>query len=171
MVNEMNNKINKAVFPVAGFGTRFLPVTKTMPKELLPIINKPLIQYAVEDALAAGCKKLIFVTGQNKEAIEDYFSRNIDLEKALSEIGKNKEAQTIKDIIPEHIEVIFIRQTKQLGLGHAVLCAKPAVQNEPFLVLLADDFLISEGTCVTKNLINSFQKTGKQLHFFHLSDE
>jgi len=157
----MNNKISKAVFPVAGFGTRFLPVTKTMPKELLPIINKPLIQYAVEDALAAGCKKLIFITGQNKGAIEDYFTRNIDLEKALCAIGKNKEAQLIKNVIPENVEFIFIRQTKQLGLGHAVLCAQPAVQNEPFLVLLADDFLISEGTHVTKNLINSFQKTGK----------
>ena len=153
--------IRKAVFPVAGFGTRFLPATKAMPKELLPIINKPLIQYAVEDAIGAGCKTLVFVTGRNKRAIEDHFDRNIELELALEASGRKEEAQMVRHIIPKDVECIFVRQPEQLGLGHAVLCAERAVGNEPFVVLLADDFLISTGASVTSDLINSFNKTGK----------
>jgi len=157
----MKTFIRKAVFPVAGFGTRFLPATKAMPKELLPIINKPLIQYAVEDAIGAGCKTLVFVTGRNKRAIEDHFDRNIELELALEASGRKEEAQMIRHIIPKDVECIFVRQPEQLGLGHAVLCAERAVGNEPFVVLLADDFLISTGASVTSDLINSFNKTGK----------
>ncbi len=157
----MKELISKAVFPVAGFGTRFLPATKVMPKELLPIINKPLIQYAVEEAIEAGCNTLIFVTGRNKRAIEDHFDRNLELETVLALAGKNKEAQMIKDIVPDGVECIFVRQPEQLGLGHAVLCAERAVGNEPFVVLLADDFLISEGPSATKNLLKAFSKTGK----------
>ncbi len=157
----MKQLIRKAVFPVAGFGTRFLPATKAMPKELLPIINKPLIQYAVEEAIEAGCNTLIFVTGRNKRAIEDHFDRNIELEIALNLAGKQKEAQMIKDIVPKGVECIFVRQPEQLGLGHAVLCAERAVGNEPFVVLLADDFLISEGPRATEVLVKAFYKTGK----------
>jgi len=157
----MKTFIRKAVFPVAGFGTRFLPATKAMPKELLPIINKPLIQYAVEDAIGAGCKTLVFVTGRNKRAIEDHFDRNIELELALEASGRKEEAQMVRHIIPKDVECIFVRQPEQLGLGHAVLCAERAVGNEPFVVLLADDFLISTGASVTSDLINSFNKTGK----------
>jgi UTP--glucose-1-phosphate uridylyltransferase len=157
----MKTFIRKAVFPVAGFGTRFLPATKAMPKELLPIINKPLIQYAVEDAIGAGCKTLVFVTGRNKRAIEDHFDRNIELELTLEASGRKEEAQMVRHIVPKDVECIFVRQPEQLGLGHAVLCAERAVGNEPFVVLLADDFLISTGASVTSDLINSFNKTGK----------
>jgi len=157
----MNEPIRKAVFPVAGFGTRFLPATKAMPKELLPIINKPLIQYAVEEAIEAGCNTLIFVTGRNKRAIEDHFDRNIELETALNLAGKQKEAQMIKHIVPQGVECIFVRQPEQLGLGHAVLSAERAVGNEPFVVLLADDFLISEGPSATEGLVKAFWKTEK----------
>ena len=157
----MKKQIRKAVFPVAGFGTRFLPATKAMPKELLPIINKPLIQYAVEEAIEAGCNTLIFVTGRNKRAIEDHFDRNIELETALAIAGNKKEALMIKHIVPEGVECIFVRQPEQLGLGHAVLCAARAVGNEPFVVLLADDFLLSKGASATKNLVKAFHKTRK----------
>ena len=157
----MKELIRKAVFPVAGFGTRFLPATKAMPKELLPIINKPLIQYAVEEAIEAGCNTLIFVTGRNKRAIEDHFDRNIELETALNLAGNQKEAQMIKYIVPKGVECIFVRQPEQLGLGHAVLCAERAVGNEPFVVLLADEFLISDGPRATEALVKAFYKTEK----------
>lgn len=157
----MKKLIRKAVFPVAGFGTRFLPATKAMPKELLPIINKPLIQYAVEEAIEAGCNTLIFVTGRNKRAIEDHFDRNIELETALTLAGNYEGARMIKHIVPDGVECIFIRQPEQLGLGHAVLCAERAVGNEPFVVLLADDFLVSEGISTTKDLVKAFLRTGK----------
>ncbi|MDB4086021.1 sugar phosphate nucleotidyltransferase, partial [Amylibacter sp.] len=123
----MKTKIRKAVFPVAGFGTRFLPATKAMPKELLPIIDKPLIQYAVEEAIEAGIDTLIFVTGRNKRAIEDHFDNNSELERALRSKGKGKMADTIKNILPKGVECIFVRQPEQLGLGHAVLCAERVV--------------------------------------------
>lgn len=134
-------KIKKAVFPVAGFGTRFLPATKAMPKELLPIVDKPLIQYAAEEAIAAGIDTLIFVTGRNKRAIEFHFDSNQELEIALRAKGKNEQAEMVKNILPAGVECIFVRQPEQLGLGHAVLCAERAVSNDPFAVLLADDFL------------------------------
>ena len=154
-------KIRKAVFPVAGFGTRFLPATKAMPKELLPIINKPLIQYAVEEAISAGIDTLIFITGRNKRAIEDHFDSNSELEAALKLKGKADQAKMIQNILPSGVECIFVRQPKQLGLGHAVLCAERAVGNEPFAVLLADDFLINDGAGVTADLIEAYRKSGK----------
>ena len=154
-------KIRKAVFPVAGYGTRFLPATKAMPKELLPIINKPLIQYAVEEAISAGVDTLIFVTGRNKRAIEDHFDSNQELEAALNSKGKIKQAEMVANILPSGVECIFVRQPKQLGLGHAVLCAERVVGNEPFAVLLADDFLLYEGLGVTSDLIRSYKNSGK----------
>jgi UTP--glucose-1-phosphate uridylyltransferase len=157
----MKSKVRKAVFPVAGFGTRFLPATKAMPKELLPIIDKPLIQYAAEEAIAAGLDTLIFVTGRNKRAIEDHFDGNNELEVALRSKGKNKMADMVKNILPKGVECIFVRQPEQLGLGHAVLCAERVVGNEPFALLLADDFLIYEGNGITSDLISGFEKTGK----------
>ena len=134
-------KIKKAIFPVAGFGTRFLPATKAMPKELLPIVDKPLIQYAAEEAISAGIDTLIFVTGRNKRAIEDHFDSNQELEIALRSAGKNEKAAMVRNILPVGIHCIFVRQAEQLGLGHAVLCAERSIGNEPFAVLLADDFI------------------------------
>ncbi|MDA9355316.1 UTP--glucose-1-phosphate uridylyltransferase GalU [Amylibacter sp.] len=157
----MKPKVRKAVFPVAGLGTRFLPATKAMPKELLPIIDKPLIQYAAEEAIAAGIDTLIFVTGRNKRAIEDHFDSNNELEMALRLKGKNKTADMVKNILPKGIECIFVRQPEQLGLGHAVLCAERVVGNEPFALLLADDFLSYKGNGVTSDLVEGYEKTGK----------
>ena len=153
--------VKKAVFPVAGFGTRFLPATKAMPKELLPIVDKPLIQYAAEEAIAAGIDTLIFVTGRNKRAIEDHFDNNQELEMALRAKGKNEQADMVKNILPEGVECIFVRQPEQLGLGHAVLCAERVVGNDPFAVLLADDFLTFEGTGVTADLVKNFSQSHK----------
>ena len=157
----MNRKIKKAVFPVAGFGTRFLPATKAMPKELLPIVDKPLIQYAVEEAIVAGIDTLIFVTGRNKRAIEDHFDVNKELELALRSKGKNEQANMVRNIVPPQVECIFVRQAEQLGLGHAVLCAERAVAGDPFAVILADDFLTDYAPGVTADLVNAFEKTGK----------
>ena len=158
---KMLPKIRKAVFPVAGFGTRFLPATKAMPKELLPIIDKPLIQYAAEEAIAAGLDTLIFVTGRNKRAIEDHFDGNNELELVLRSKGKSEMADRVKNILPKGVECIFVRQPEQLGLGQAVLCAERAVGNEPFALLLADDFLTYKGNGITSDLIRQFEKTGK----------
>jgi UTP--glucose-1-phosphate uridylyltransferase len=157
----MRLKIRKAVFPVAGLGTRFLPATKAMPKELLPIIDKPLIQYAAEEAIAADLDTLIFVTGRNKRAIEDHFDNNIELESVLRLKGKNEMADKVKNILPKGVECIFVRQSEQIGLGHAVLCAERVVGNEPFALLLADDFLTYEGNGITSDLIRGFEKSGK----------
>ena len=154
-------KIRKAVFPVAGFGTRFLPATKAMPKELLPIVDKPLIQYAVEEAIAAGIDTLIFVTGRNKRAIEDHFDNNQELEMALRAKGKHAQADMVKNILPAGVECIFVRQPEQLGLGHAVLCAERVVGGDPFAVLLADDFLTFDGGGITRDLVGGFDRTGK----------
>ena len=157
----MKLKVRKAVFPVAGLGTRFLPATKAMPKELLPIIDKPLIQYAAEEAIAAGLDTLIFVTGRNKRAIEDHFDNNQELEMALRAKGKNDQADMVKNILPNGVECIFVRQPEQLGLGHAVLCAERVVGNDPFAVLLADDFLTYNGSGVMADLVNAFEDSGK----------
>ena len=159
--NSKLKNIKKAVFPVAGFGTRFLPATKAMPKELLPIINKPLIQYAAEEAISAGIDTLIFITGRNKRAIEDHFDSNYELEAALYSMGKDDQAEMIKNILPKGIECIFVRQPRQLGLGHAILCAERAVGNETFAVLLADDFLTYDGLGVTFDLIQKYNNSGK----------
>ena len=138
----MTKRITKAVFPVAGMGSRFLPATKAQPKEMLPIVDKPLIQYAVEEAVEAGITDLIFVTGRNKRAIEDHFDTAYELEDTLSNQGKLELLSLVQDIIPQNVNCIFIRQSRPLGLGHAVMCAKPVVGDDPFAVLLADDFMI-----------------------------
>ena len=154
-------RLRKAVFPVAGFGTRFLPATKAMPKELLPIVDKPLIQYAAEEAIAAGIDTLIFVTGRNKRAIEDHFDNNQELETALRAKGKHDQADMVKNILPEGVECIFVRQAEQLGLGHAVLCAERVVGSEPFAVLLADDFLTGGDEGATAELARAFEASGR----------
>ena len=154
-------KIRKAVFPVAGLGTRFLPATKAMPKELLPIVNKPLIQYAVEEAISAGIDTLIFVTGRHKRAIEDHFSRNPEMELALIAKGKHEQADMLSKILPKGVECIFIQQHEQLGLGHALMCAAPEVGDDAFAVLLADDFLPCKGQSVTSELMRAYVKSGK----------
>lgn len=136
--------VRKAVFPVAGMGTRFLPATKASPKEMLPIVDKPLIQYAVEEAVAAGVTDMIFVTGRSKRAIEDHFDKAYELETELEARGKTEMLEFVRSMIPRNINCIYIRQAEPLGLGHAVLCAKPVVGNEPFAVLLADDLLDGE---------------------------
>ena len=157
----MTSTIRKAVFPVAGFGTRFLPATKAMPKELLPIVDKPLIQYAAEEAIAAGIDTLIFVTGRNKRAIEDHFDNNQELEMALRAKGKYDQAEMVKNILPAGVECIFVRQPEQLGLGHAVLCAERVVGDDPFVVLLADDFLTYEGDGIVSDLVSAYELSGK----------
>jgi UTP--glucose-1-phosphate uridylyltransferase len=141
-------KIRTAVFPVAGRGTRFLPVTKASPKEMLPIVDKPLIQYAVDEALAAGAQRLVFVTGSSKRAIEDHFDVDPELERQLEESGKHDLLAMIRDIVPSQVTCIYVRQGVPLGLGHAVLCAREAVGNEPFYVHLADDLIYSEVPCL-----------------------
>jgi UTP--glucose-1-phosphate uridylyltransferase len=140
----MAQKITKAVFPVAGLGTRFLPATKASPKEMLPIVDKPLIQYAVEEAIAANIDTMIFVTGRNKRAIPDHFDKSYELEKELEAKGKKAVLKMVQGILPSHVSCVFLRQSEALGLGHAVLCAKPIIGNEPFAVILADD-LIEDG--------------------------
>jgi UTP--glucose-1-phosphate uridylyltransferase len=146
----LGNKIRAAVFPVAGRGTRFLPATKASPKEMLPIVDKPLIQYAVEEALDAGATKLVFVTGSSKRAIEDHFDTDPELERALIEAGKQELLASIQSIVPKGVTCIYIRQGEPLGLGHAVLCALPAVGNESFFVHLADDLIAGEPPCLTQ---------------------
>ncbi|RZT94139.1 UDP-glucose pyrophosphorylase [Advenella incenata] len=152
------NPIRKAVFPVAGLGTRFLPATKAMPKEMLPIVDKPLIQYAVEEAVKAGITDLIFITGRHKRAIEDHFDSmpelESELESELEEKGKQEMLAQVRQVIPSNVNCIYIRQSAPLGLGHAVLCAEPVVGNEPFAVLLADD-LIDSNVPVTQQLIQA----------------
>jgi len=153
-------KIRKAVFPVAGLGTRFLPATKAMPKELLPIVDKPLIQYAVDEAIAAGIETLIFVTGKNKRAIEDHFDASPELERLLIAKGKHTQAAEIRNILPEHVDCIFVRQSEALGLGHAINCAKNAIGDEPFTVLLADDFYSIVDNNPTLDLVKAYQQSG-----------
>lgn len=137
-------KIKKAVFPVAGMGTRFLPATKASPKEMLPVVDKPLIQYAVEEAWAAGIKEMVFVTGRSKRSIEDHFDMAYELENELERRGKHEMLNFVRTLMPADMKCVFIRQAEALGLGHAVLCAQPVVGNEPFAVLLADDLLDGE---------------------------
>ena len=146
----MGQKVRAAVFPVAGRGTRFLPATKASPKEMLPIVDKPLIQYAVEEAVAAGATKLVFVTGASKRAIEDHFDTDAELERALTESGKDDLLESIRNIVPAGVSCVYIRQGEPLGLGHAVLCARPAVGDEPFFVHLADDLIAGEPGCLAQ---------------------
>ena len=146
----MGQTVKAAVFPVAGRGTRFLPATKASPKEMLPIVDKPLIQYAVEEAIDAGATKLVFVTGSSKRAIEDHFDTDPELEQALTDAGKDELLKSIQDIVPPGVSCIYIRQGKPLGLGHAVLCARPAVGDEPFFVHLADDLIAGDPGCLSQ---------------------
>ena len=146
----MGQTVKAAVFPVAGRGTRFLPATKASPKEMLPIVDKPLIQYAVEEAIAAGATKLVFVTGSSKRAIEDHFDTDAELESALVKSGKDDLLASIRGIVPKGVSCIYIRQGEPLGLGHAVLCARPAIGNEPFFVHLADDLIAGEPGCLAQ---------------------
>jgi UTP--glucose-1-phosphate uridylyltransferase len=134
--------VNKAIFPVAGLGTRFLPATKAQPKEMLPVVDKPLIQYAVEEAYAAGVREMIFVTGRHKRPIEDHFDMTVELELALEHAGKQALLDVVRSVKPDDMECIYIRQPQALGLGHAVLCAQSLIGNDPFAVLLADDLMV-----------------------------
>ena len=145
-MTQMN--ITKAVFPVAGLGTRFLPATKASPKEMLPIVEKPLIQYAAEEAILGGAKELIFITGRNKRSIEDHFDSAYELESALERSGKQIVLNALKGMLPKGVSCVYIRQPEALGLGHAVLCAKPVVGNQPFSVILADDLIDAETSAV-----------------------
>lgn len=152
------NTIKKAIFPVAGLGTRFLPVTKANPKEMLPILDKPLIQYAVEEAIEAGIEEMIFVTSGSKRAIEDHFDRNFELEKVLLEKQKMKALNEIKQLLPKHIKVSYTRQSEPLGLGHAILCAKHLIGNEPFAVLLADDLMYHEEARCLSQMVSIYHE-------------
>lgn len=163
----INRKITKAVFPVAGFGTRFLPATKASPKEMLPIVDKPLIQYAVEEAIDAGITDMIFITGKNKRSIEDHFDSAYELESDLHTKNKHKLLETIRNIIPKHINCIYIRQTEMLGLGHAVLCAKPVINNEAFAVLLADELIDSKPGSL-KQMMDLYQEVNASILGVHL---
>ncbi|MDA9181459.1 UTP--glucose-1-phosphate uridylyltransferase GalU [Gammaproteobacteria bacterium] len=150
-----NNNLKIAVFPVAGMGTRFLPATKASPKEMLPIVDKPLIQYAVEEAVNSGIENLVFITGRNKTSIENHFDKAYEIEAELKIKNRQEELEMIQNIIPSHVKCIYIRQNKALGLGHAVLCAKPAVGNNPFAVILADDMILSAKSCLS-HMVNRF---------------
>lgn len=158
--NKMNkvrnmNKVRKAVFPVAGMGTRFLPATKASPKEMLPIVDKPLIQYAVEEAVAAGITDLIFIIGRSKRAIADHFDKAYELETELEQRGKHETLELLRNMLPSNVNCIYIRQAEALGLGHAVQCAYPAVGNEPFAVILADDLIDAEPS-VMKQMVDLY---------------
>jgi UTP--glucose-1-phosphate uridylyltransferase len=153
-------KIKKAVFPVAGLGTRFLPATKASPKEMMPIVDKPLIQYAVEEAISAGVTELIFVTGRGKRAIEDHFDRAVELELELERRQSRALLKVVKDILPPNVSCSYVRQTNPLGLGHAILCTAPLVGDEPFAVLLADD-LIDAHIPVLKQMVTQFDHYGR----------
>jgi UTP--glucose-1-phosphate uridylyltransferase len=161
----MSRSIKKAVFPVAGLGSRFLPATKAQPKEMLPIVDKPLIQYAVEEAVEAGITEMIFITGRNKRAIEDHFDKAYELEAELEAAGKQQLLEMVRSVIPKNVNCMYIRQPMALGLGHAVLCAKPIVGDDAFAVLLADDFMQGErdGLGVMAQMTASFAREQSSL--------
>lgn len=157
--------VRKAVFPVAGLGTRFLPATKASPKEMLPVVDKPLIQYAVEEAYEAGIRDMVFVTGRSKRAIEDHFDTAYELENELENAGKQEMLALVRNVAPDDMNCLFVRQPRSLGLGHAVLCAEPLVGNEPFAVLLADDLMVGNpgGPGVMAQMTAAFAKQGRSL--------
>jgi len=155
----MGHKIRKAVFPVAGLGTRFLPATKAMPKEMLTVVDKPVIQYALEEARAAGIEDFIFVTGRNKTALEDHFDYSYELQRTLEERGKTEALALIKSWLPKPGQVASVRQQLPLGLGHAVLCAKNLIGDEPFAVILPDDLVLSKTPCM-QQLVDVHEETG-----------
>lgn len=152
----MDNRITTAIFPVAGLGTRFLPMTKTGPKEMLPIVDKPIIQYVVQEAVDAGIDHLVFITSSKKHTIEDYFDRNLQLEMWLEQHGKRHALQMIRDIIPSHVNISYVRQPMPLGLGHAILCAKHVVGDKSFAVLLPDDIIVSETQSCLRTMLEIF---------------
>lgn len=156
----MSVRIKKAVFPVAGLGTRFLPATKTVPKEMLPIIDRPLIQYAVDEAIEAGCDTLIFITNRYKHAVADYFDKAYELEQKLERAGKTEQLEQIRHVLPKSVRAVFVTQTEALGLGHAVLCAKPIVGDEPFAVLLPDDLIWNRGDGALKQMADLNEASG-----------
>ena len=154
--------MTKAVFPVAGFGSRFLPATKASPKEMMPVVDKPLIQYAVEEAVAAGLTEMIFITGRHKRAIEDHFDKAYEIETELASRGKHELLELVQGIIPRNVSCIYIRQPEQLGLGHAVLCARPVINDEPFAVILADDLIDGEPPAM-KQMVEVFAREGRSV--------
>ena len=156
----MSFRIRKAVFPVAGLGTRFLPATKTVPKEMLPIIDRPLIQYAVDEAVEAGCETLVFVTNRYKHAVADYFDKAYELEQKLERAGKTEQLDLIRNVLPPHVRAVFVTQAEALGLGHAVLCAKPIVGDQPFAVLLPDDLIWNRGPGALKQMADLAETSG-----------
>jgi UTP--glucose-1-phosphate uridylyltransferase len=158
-------RIKKAVFPVAGLGSRFLPATKAQPKEMLPVVDKPLIQYAVEEAVEAGITEMVFITGRNKRAIEDHFDTAYELESELESAGKHALLELVQNVIPKNINCIYIRQPAALGLGHAVLCARPVIGDEPFAVLLADDLMDPDPgyPSVIAQMMHRYQEEGASI--------
>ncbi len=159
----MQGRIRKAVFPVAGLGTRFLPATKTVPKEMLPIIDRPLIQYAVDEAIEAGCDTLIFITNRYKHAVADYFDKAYELEQKLERAGKQEQLELIRHVLPKGVRAVFVTQAEALGLGHAVLCAKAIVGDEPFAVLLPDDLIWNRGEGALKQMADLNEASGASI--------
>ncbi|MDB6163495.1 MAG: UTP--glucose-phosphate uridylyltransferase [Xanthomonadaceae bacterium] len=155
-----SRRIRKAVFPVAGLGTRFLPATKTVPKEMLPIIDKPLIQYAVDEAIEAGCDTLVFVTNRYKHAVADYFDKAYELEQKLERAGKLEQLELVRSVLPPGVRAVFVTQAEALGLGHAVLCAKPVIGDEPFAVILPDDLIWNRGPGALSQMADVAQASG-----------
>jgi UTP--glucose-1-phosphate uridylyltransferase len=159
----MTRRIRKAVFPVAGLGTRFLPATKTVPKEMLPIIDRPLIQYAVDEAIEAGCDTLVFVTNRYKHAVADYFDKAYELEQKLEKSGKHEQLELVRNVLPEGVRAVFVTQAEALGLGHAVLCAKPVIGDEPFAVVLPDDVIWNRGPGALAQMADIAEETGSSV--------
>lgn len=159
----MSQRIRKAVFPVAGLGTRFLPATKTVPKEMLPIIDRPLIQYAVDEAIEAGCDTLVFVTNRYKHAVADYFDKAYELEDKLQAAGKLEQLELVRNPLPKGVRAVFVTQTEALGLGHAVLCAKSVIGDEPFAVLLPDDLIWNRGDGALKQMADAAETSGSSI--------
>jgi len=156
----VKRRVRIAVFPVAGLGTRFLPATKTVPKEMLPIVDKPLIQYAVDEAIEAGCDTLVFITNRYKHAVADYFDKAYELEQKLEKSGKSEQLELIRNVLPPHVRAVFVTQAEALGLGHAVLCAKPIVGDQPFAVLLPDDLIWNRGPGALRQMVDLAEGTG-----------
>jgi UTP--glucose-1-phosphate uridylyltransferase len=161
--NAASRRIRKAVFPVAGLGTRFLPATKTVPKEMLPIVDKPLIQYAVDEAIEAGCDTLVFVTNRYKHAVADYFDKAYELEQKLEKAGKAEQLELVRNILPAGVQAVFVTQAEALGLGHAVLCARAVVGDEPFAVVLPDDLIWNRGPGALKQMADAAQRSGSSV--------
>ena len=159
----MTRRIRKAVFPVAGLGTRFLPATKTVPKEMLPIVDRPLIQYAVDEAVEAGCDTMVFVTNRYKHAVADYFDKAYELEQKLEAAGKSELLEVVRNVLPSGVRAVFVTQAEALGLGHAVLCARPVVGDEPFAVILPDDLIWNRGPGALSQMADVAEASGSSV--------